>query len=50
MTLTAIIPAALPISQIGPGCVTLGREINEAASLALLDHALAHGARLFHTA
>lgn len=37
-------------SQIGLGCVTLGREIDEAASYVLLDHALARGVRLFDTA
>lgn len=50
MNLTAITPAALPASQIGLGCVTLGREIDEAASSLLLDHALARGVRLFDTA
>jgi 1-deoxyxylulose-5-phosphate synthase len=50
MKLTSITPAALPISQIGLGCVTLGREIDETVSWALLDHALARGVRLFDTA
>ncbi len=50
MNLTSITPAALPVSQIGLGCVTLGREIDEAASFVLLDHALARGVRLFDTA
>lgn len=50
MKLAAITPAALPVSQIGLGCVTLGREIDEAASCVLLDHALARGVRLFDTA
>ncbi len=50
MNLTSITPAALPISQIGLGCVTLGREIDEAASCVLLDHAFARGVRLFDTA
>ncbi|GEP46181.1 aldo/keto reductase [Brevifollis gellanilyticus] len=43
MTITRITPAALPVSQIGLGCVTFGREIDEASSFALLDHALEHG-------
>ncbi|WP_395745706.1 aldo/keto reductase [Prosthecobacter sp.] len=50
MTRTSITRAALPISQIGLGCVTLGREIDEEASMVLLDHALARGVRLFDTA
>ncbi len=36
--------------QIGLGCVTFGREIDEAASFALLDHAYAKGVRHFDTA
>lgn len=39
---------ALP--TIGLGCVTFGREIDEAASHALLDHAWARGVRHFDTA
>lgn len=50
MKLASITPAALPVSQIGLGCVTLGREIDEAASYVLLDHALSRGVRLFDTA
>jgi len=50
MRLASITPAALPVSQIGLGCVTLGREIDEAASCVLLDHALSRGVRLFDTA
>jgi aryl-alcohol dehydrogenase-like predicted oxidoreductase len=50
MRLASITPAALPVSQIGLGCVTLGREIDEAASCVLLDHALARDVRLFDTA
>jgi aryl-alcohol dehydrogenase-like predicted oxidoreductase len=45
-----ITPAKLSVSQIGLGCVTFGREIDEAASFALLDHALARGVRHFDTA
>jgi len=37
-------------SRIGLGCVTFGREIDEAASFALLDHALARGITHFDTA
>ena len=40
----------LPHAQIGLGCVTFGREIDEAASFALLDHACEHGVRHFDTA
>lgn len=40
----------LPRPQIGLGCVTFGREIDVAASFALLDHALARGVRHFDTA
>lgn len=50
MKLSSITPAALPVSQIGLGCVTLGREIDEAASFVLLDHALSRGVRFFDTA
>ena len=38
------------ISRIGLGCVTFGREIDEAASFALLDHALERGITHFDTA
>lgn len=50
MKYAVITPAALPVTQIGLGCVTLGREIDEEASFVLLDHALARGVRLFDTA
>ena len=43
-------PASLQVSQIGLGCVTFGREIDEAASFTLLDHALDRGVRHFDTA
>ena len=36
--------------KIGLGCVTFGREIDEAASFALLDHAFARGVTHFDTA
>ena len=37
-------------SRIGLGCVTFGREIDETASFALLDHAWERGVRHFDTA
>ncbi len=40
----------LPSARIGLCCVTFGREIDEAASFALLDHAWEHGVRHFDTA
>ena len=40
----------LPTTRIGLGCVTFGREIDEAASFALLDHALERGVQHFDTA
>ena len=39
-----------PLPRIGLGCVTFGREIDEAASFALLDHAFARGVTHFDTA
>ncbi len=41
---------ALQVSSIGLGCVTFGREIDEAASFAVMDHALSRGINLFDTA
>jgi aryl-alcohol dehydrogenase-like predicted oxidoreductase len=41
---------ALKVSSIGLGCVTFGREINEAASFAVMEHALSRGINLFDTA
>ncbi|MEJ1972459.1 MAG: aldo/keto reductase [Lacunisphaera sp.] len=38
------------LSEIGLGCATFGREIDEAASHGLLDYALAHGVTHFDTA
>lgn len=38
------------VSRIGLGCVTFGREIDEAASFALMDHAHASGVIFFDTA
>ncbi|MBL9182088.1 MAG: aldo/keto reductase [Verrucomicrobiaceae bacterium] len=43
-------PENTPSPRIGLGCVTFGREIDEAASLALLDHAFARGVTHFDTA
>lgn len=40
----------LVVSSIGLGCVTFGREIDEAASFAVLDRALEAGITLFDTA
>ena len=39
-----------PISKIGLGCVTFGREIDKKASFAMMDHALSSGINLFDTA
>ncbi|HEY6168495.1 MAG TPA: aldo/keto reductase, partial [Verrucomicrobiae bacterium] len=50
MNTTVITPAALRVSQIGLGCVTFGREIDEAAAHVLLDHAYARGVTVFDTA
>lgn len=39
--------------RVGPislGCVTFGREIDEASSFRIMDHAVEHGIRLFDTA
>ena len=37
-------------SSIGLGCLTFSREIDQAASFAMMDHALAHGITFFETA
>ena len=50
MTTQFITPTSLPVSQIGLGCVTFGREIDEASSFAMLDHALDRGVWHFDTA
>lgn len=50
MQTTVISDAALRVSKIGLGCVTFGREIDEAAAHGVLDHAYAHGIRFFDTA
>lgn len=41
---------ALKVSSIGLGCVTFGREIDEATSFTIMDHALSRGINLFDTA
>ena len=38
------------VGRIGLGCVTFGREIDRAASFAMMDHALANGIHFFDTA
>ena len=40
----------LQVSSIGLGCVTFGREIDEAAAFTVMDHALGLGINLFDTA
>lgn len=50
MKTTVISSAGLRVSQIGLGCVTFGREIDEVAAHVLLDHAYAHGVVFFDTA
>jgi aryl-alcohol dehydrogenase-like predicted oxidoreductase len=41
---------ALKVSSIGLGCVTFGREIDEATSFAVMDHAVSRGINLLDTA
>ena len=43
MQTAGITPANLRVSRIGLGCVTFGREIDEAAAHGLLGHAYARG-------
>ena len=44
-------PNALPaLPKISLGCVTFGREIDEASSLAMMDHAYVRGVRMLDTA
>jgi aryl-alcohol dehydrogenase-like predicted oxidoreductase len=50
MITTVITPARIPVSKIGLGCVTFGREIDEATALQMLDHAHARGITFFDTA
>jgi len=40
----------LQVSSIGLGCVTFGREIDEATSFTVMDRAIEHGITLFDTA
>ena len=40
----------MKVGRIGLGCTTFGREIDEATSFAIMDHALANGITLFDTA
>ena len=42
--------AGKPVSALGLGCATFGREIDEAAAFALMDEALSRGMTLFDTA
>src|SRR5688500_1397239 len=41
---------ALHVSSLGLGCVTFGREIDEATSFTVLDHARSRGINLLDTA
>ena len=50
MKTTIIGPKGIRVSNIGLGCVTFGREIDEAAAHALLDDAHARGVCFFDTA
>jgi len=50
MKTTLITPAQLPVSAIGCGCTTFGREIDEAAAHVFLDHARARGITFLDTA
>lgn len=45
-----ITPANLRVSRIGLGCVTFGREIDEAAAVQMLDGACERGINFFDTA
>ena len=42
--------SGLSVSRCGLGCVTFGREIDEAESHQILDHAIANGINLIDTA
>ncbi|MFA6564100.1 MAG: aldo/keto reductase [Verrucomicrobiia bacterium] len=50
MQTTVITPANLRVSRIGLGCVTFGREIDEAAAHRMLDGAFERGITFFDTA
>src|SRR5688572_13917487 len=41
---------SLDVGRLSLGCVTFGREIDEATSFAILDHAIASGMNLLDTA
>jgi aryl-alcohol dehydrogenase-like predicted oxidoreductase len=47
---TGIESTDLRLGALGLGCVTFGREIDQAASFAMMDHAVAHGITSFDTA
>jgi aryl-alcohol dehydrogenase-like predicted oxidoreductase len=47
---STLVTRELRVSAIGLGCVTFGREIDEAAAHRLLDHAYAQGVCFFDTA
>lgn len=49
-TFSNLTTAAKTISNIGLGCVTFGREIDEQSSFSMLDHAFSKGITLFDTA
>ncbi|MCC6453880.1 MAG: aldo/keto reductase [Caldilineaceae bacterium] len=50
MEYRALGKTALRVSSLGLGCVTFGREIDEAASFAVMDHARSRGINLLDTA
>ena len=50
MTPPEMPPLPPDFGRIGLGCVTFGREIDEAAAFALMDHAYSRGVRGFDTA
>jgi aryl-alcohol dehydrogenase-like predicted oxidoreductase len=50
MNAPLIMPASMHAGRIALGCVTFGREIDEASAITLLDHALARGVAMFDTA
>src|SRR5690606_3142523 len=54
ITVTSVPPASVPkprpLSRIGLGCATFGREIPETTAFALMDYAVDHGITVFDTA
>lgn len=48
--LSPLPPLAARLGQLGLGCATFGREIDEATAFAVMDHARAHGFAHFDTA